>query len=137
MPEQRAEQALDHDFLAPIMANMWFVDFTQRWLPGAWFNDRGRALTRAWEQAALAQGMPGLAQPFSALYTRNDGSINTDTPALFFNSTTVADGWRFVQHPFAPFTASPLGNRRRWRALDGPPPTFERSSAQQRAIYLH
>ena len=98
---------LNHDFLAPLMANAWFVDFTQRWLPGALFNDRGRALTRALEKAAQEQGIDALAQPFSALYEHSDGSMNGNVPALFFNSTTVGEGWRFVQHPFRPFAISP------------------------------
>ena len=105
--QSRSERILDHDFLAPIMANAWFIDFTQRWLPGAWFDDRGRALTRAWEQAAQEQGIDALAQPFAQLYESDSGEVNTNTPALFFNSTTVAQGWRFIQHPFRPFLHSP------------------------------
>jgi hypothetical protein len=105
--QARIEHVLNHDFLAPLMANAWFVDFTQRWMPGALFDDRGRALTRAWEQAAQEQGMDAFAQAFSALYLRADGSVNADVPALFFNSTTVGQGWRFVQHPFRPFAKSP------------------------------
>lgn len=103
----RVENMLDHDFLAPVMANAWFIDFTQRWLPGALFDDRGRALTSAWEQAAREQGTDALAQPFAALYENGRGDMNTNTPALFFNSTTVGQGWRFVQHPFRPFANNP------------------------------
>ncbi|MGC1547822.1 MAG: hypothetical protein WA777_04780 [Rhodanobacter sp.] len=105
--ELRAQTLLSHDFLAPMLANMLFVDFTQRWLPGAWFDDRSRALTHAWEQAAQQQGMGAFAQPFSALYEHADGSVDTSSPALFLNSTTVEQGSRFVQHPFRPFIASP------------------------------
>jgi hypothetical protein len=100
--ERRARVLLDHDFLAPSLANMFFVDFTQRWLPGAWFDDRSRALTRAWEHAARQQGVDAFAQPFSALYETADGRPDTGTPALFLNSTTVAEGRRFIQHPFRP-----------------------------------
>jgi hypothetical protein len=103
----RTEHMLNHDFLAPVMANTWFVDFTQRWLPGALFDDRGRALTRALEQAAQEQGIDALAKPFSTLYEHADGSMRTDVPALFLNSTTVGEGWRFVQDPFRPFAESP------------------------------
>ncbi|GLQ50440.1 hypothetical protein ACFFJT_00090 [Dyella flava] len=103
----RTERMLNHDFLAPLVANAWFVDFTQRWLPGALFDDRGRALTRAWEQAAEEQGVNAFAQPFSSLYEHADGSVNVDVPALFLNSTTVGQGWRFVQDPFRPFAESP------------------------------
>lgn len=105
--QARSEEILDHDFLAPVMANAWFIDFTQRWLPGAWFDDRGRALTRAWEQAAQEQGIDALAQPFSQMYEGAHGEVSTTTPALFFNSTTVGQGWRFIQHPFRPFALSP------------------------------
>lgn len=105
--QSRSEQILDHDFLAPVMANAWFIDFTQRWLPGALFNDRGRALTRAWEQAAEEEGVPALAQPFAKLYENDRGEVSTRTPALFFNSTTVGQGWRFIQDPFRPFANVP------------------------------
>lgn len=115
--EARAQSLLSHDFLAPTLANMFFVDFTQRWLPGAWFDDRSRALTLAWENAARRQGVEAFAQPFSTLYRRADGSVDTDTPALFLNSTTVAEGRRFIQHPFRPI-ASP--QRQPWTAaFDG------------------
>ncbi len=100
--ERRARGLLDHDFLAPALANMFFVDFTQRWLPGAWFDDRSRALTRAWEHAARQQGVDAFAQPFSALYETTGGQPDIGTPALFLNSTTVAEGRRFIQHPFRP-----------------------------------
>lgn len=105
--QTRTENLLDHDFLAPVMANTWFIDFTQRWLPGALFDDRGYALARAWEQAAQEQGVDALAQPFAALYRDSRGELSTNVPALFFNSTTVAQGWRFVEHPFRPFAAAP------------------------------
>ncbi|MBE1162122.1 hypothetical protein IGX34_17190 [Dyella sp. 7MK23] len=107
LAQARTEHMLNHDFLAPTMANAWFVDFTQRWLPGALFDDRGRALTRAWEQAAQEQNMHAFAQPFSALYEQAGGSAATTVPALFLNSTTVGQGWRLVQQPFRPFTDSP------------------------------
>ncbi|WP_109124663.1 hypothetical protein [Dyella sp. C11] len=113
--EARAQTMLSHDFLAPTLANAFFVDFTQRWLPGAWMDDRSRALTRAWESAARKEGMPAFAQPFSALYAQ--GGAPASLPALFLNSTTVADGKRFVQHPFQPI-ATP--QRQPWTAgLDG------------------
>jgi hypothetical protein len=105
--QTRSEHILNHDFLAPLMANAWFVDFTQRWLPGALFDDRGRALTQAWEQAAQEQDVTSFAQPFAAMYENTDGSLSTNVPALFFNSTTVGQGWRFIQDPFRPFTKSP------------------------------
>ncbi len=105
--ELREQTLLSHDFLAPTLANMLFVDFTQRWLPGAWFDDRSRALSRAWEQAARQQGVEAFAQPFAALYRGADGRVDTGSPALFLNSTTVAQGWRLVQSPFRPFAVNP------------------------------
>ena len=100
-PETRSQPLLDRDYLAPLLANLFFVDFTQRWLPGAWFDDRARALTRAWEHAARRQGLD-FAGPFADLYRRPDGSVDVTLPALFFNSTTVAEGSRLVEHPFRP-----------------------------------
>lgn len=115
--EQRAQDVLGHDFLAPTLANSFFVDFTQRWLPGAWLNDRARALTRAWESAARTQGVTAFEQPFSALYQQADGKVSTAVPALFLNSTTVAEGRRFVQHPFRPIVTL---QREAWTAaFDG------------------
>lgn len=113
----RAQGMLGRDFLAPTLANAFFVDFTQRWLPGAWLNDRARALTRAWESAARKQGMDAFAQPFTALYQTPDGKVSVTLPALFLNSTTVSEGRRFVQHPFQPI-ATP--QRQAWIAgFDG------------------
>lgn len=100
--DAKAEGMLTSDFLAPMLANMFFVDFTQRWLWGAWFDDRSRALTRAWEQAARRQGMPAFSQPFSNLNRDAKGAVSLDHPALFLNSTTVAEGERLIQHPFFP-----------------------------------
>jgi hypothetical protein len=115
--EQRSRILLTHDFLAPTLANMLFVDFTQRWLPGAWFDDRARALTLAWEHAARQQGVDAFAAPFAALYVMPDGSVDTGSPALFLNSTTVAEGRRFIEHPFQPI-ATP--QRQPWSAaFDG------------------
>ncbi|TBR35858.1 MULTISPECIES: hypothetical protein [Dyella] len=103
--ETRADAMLGGDFLAPMLANLFFVDFTQRWLPGAWFDDRSRALTRAWEQAARRQGIDAFNRPFSDLYRLPTGAVDISRPALFLNSTTVAEGMRFIQHPFYPLTA--------------------------------
>jgi hypothetical protein len=100
--EARAQRLLGRDYLAPTLANMFFVDLTQRWLPGAWLDDRSRALTRAWEHAARQQGLDAFARPFADLYRQPDGSVDASLPALFLNSTTVAEGRRFIQHPFRP-----------------------------------
>jgi hypothetical protein len=98
--EKRAQGLLSHDFLAPTLANMFFVDFTQRWLPGAWFDDRSRALTRAWERAGEQQETDALTQPLADLYRTPQGDLDTSMPALFLNSTAVAEGRRVIQHPF-------------------------------------
>jgi len=115
--EPRARRMLSHDFLAPTLANAFFVDLTQRWLPGAWMDDRSRALTRAWESAAREEGLPAFAQPFSALYAQAGAPVPPLLPALFLNSTTVEQGKRFIQHPFKPL-ATP--QRQPWTAgFDG------------------
>jgi hypothetical protein len=115
--EGRAQEMLSHDFLAPTLANAFFADFTQRWLPGAWLNDRSRALTRAWESAARKQGVSAFAEPFAALYESAAGKAAPAVPALFLNSTTVNEGRRFIQHPFQPI-ATP--QRQPWTAgFDG------------------
>lgn len=112
--EARTQTLLSHDFLAPTLANTFFVDFTQRWLPGAWMNDRARALTRAWEAAAHKQGVDAFARPFASLYAATGAPT---LPALFLNSTTVTEGKRFIQHPFQPI-ATP--ERQPWTAgFDG------------------
>lgn len=97
---ERAEVFLTRDFLAPTLANMFFVDFTQRLLPGAWFDDRGRALTDAWESAYADLGADSFARPLADLYVDAAGGIDARTPALFLNSTVVGSGRRFIQHPF-------------------------------------
>jgi hypothetical protein len=97
---QRAQAFLSRDFLAPTLANMFFVDFTQRLLPGAWFDDRGRALTDAWESAYADLGADTFARPLADLYIDAAGGLDTRTPALFLSSTVVGSGRRFVQHPF-------------------------------------
>ncbi|WP_266158776.1 hypothetical protein [Dyella silvatica] len=120
--EAAAQTLLNHDFLAPTLANMFFVDFTQRWLPGAWFDDRSRALTRSWEWAASKQGVSAFAEPLSALYRTANGQLDTRMPALFLNSTTVAEGRRFIQHPFRPtaMSAQPSPPLSAWTAaFDG------------------
>lgn len=115
--ERRARNMLSHDFLAPTLANAFFVDFTQRWLPGAWMDDRSRAITRAWESAARQEGMPAFAEAFSTLYAQPLPASPPTLPALFLNSTTVAEGRRFIQHPFQP-VATP--QRQPWTAgFDG------------------
>jgi hypothetical protein len=115
--EQRAQGMLSHDFLAPTLANAFFADFTQRWLPGAWLNDRSRALTRAWESAARKQGVTAFAEPFAALYEHAGDKAPPTLPALFLNSATVNEGRRFIQHPFQPI-ATP--QRQPWTAgFDG------------------
>jgi len=107
------------DFLSPTLANLFFVDLvTQRLLPIALFDDRGRALSRAWERAAeLHLGSSMLAAPFSALYKRPDGTIDVSAPLLLLNSTAVDSGARVVQHGL---DALPGADRGAWPgAIDG------------------
>ena len=52
--------------------------------------------------------MPAFAQPFAALY----GPTAPSLPALFLNSTTVAEGKRFIEHPFKPLATPQRGRAR-------------------------
>ncbi len=112
--DAEAQAFLDNDFLAPTLASMLFTDFTQRLVPGRWVQDRGRALTRAWETHWPEDTSVRLDAPFGDLYTSVDGKpVPPDLPALFFNSTVVGSGERFVQHPF---TALPASGAHTWAA---------------------
>jgi hypothetical protein len=114
----RARAFLSEDFLSPTLANLFFVDFTQRLLPMPLFDDRGRALTLSWESAWQRRfGNDAFSLPFGALYRDAQGAPDTTTPALFFNSTAVGSGARVVQHPFA---SLPMVRGRAWaQAIDG------------------
>jgi hypothetical protein len=105
---------LETDFLAATIETMFLPDASQRFIPGAWFIDRGQrlemALERAWLQSAGCKAdAPGGAPqqnvapacdifsgPWSQLWA-GESAI----PILFFNSTIVQTGQRFVQYPFA------------------------------------
>jgi hypothetical protein len=108
---------LETDFLAPTIENMFLPDATQRFVPGAWFIDRGQRLEMAFEQAwEAAAGCKSattdlspiktppaceiFSLPWSALYAGD-----SPLPILFMNSTVVQTGQRFVQQPFASIAA--------------------------------
>ncbi len=110
---------LETDFLAPTVESMLLPDATQRFIPGAWFIDRGErlemAMEGAWRQwAGCKADTPGVSQqtiasacqifsmPWSELWAGNPG-----VPILFLNSTVVQTGQRFLQHPFAAMSSDP------------------------------
>ena len=86
MMESDFERFLGTDFLSPALGNMLFADFTQRLLFFPAFNDRGRALTRAWEDAWAPAGE---ANSFRASVSDLYQSGGVLLPALFLNSTEV------------------------------------------------
>ncbi len=91
------------DFLAPVLGSMFGADLLQRVLPGRLFTDRGQALEDAWVEAfqkrlAEDEDRLGLAMPLAHTTLDRDGQA---LPALFLNTTIVADGRRLIQHPFS------------------------------------
>jgi hypothetical protein len=104
----------ERDFLGGTIETMFLTDFTQRFVPGKWFIDRGERLEQGWESAwheacvrqttqrtLAVTTRDALAQTCSAFATRWSALWQPDMPALFFNSTQVDSGERFIQHPFS------------------------------------
>lgn len=87
------------DFLSPLLSNLFFVDLvTQRLMPWPMFNDRGRALSDAFERAGCtAFDSHGFASPLADLYR----DATTAPPLLLLNTTEVASGARVIQHGLA------------------------------------
>jgi hypothetical protein len=109
------------DYLAPTVESMFLTDALQRFFPWRSLVDRGETLERAWARgwtqacesrpsrpAAWPRSTAGSAPPpdhdFCGLFNQPWQDLWTAPqrmPALFFNSTDVATGRRFIQHPFA------------------------------------
>lgn len=97
------------DFLGPTLEAMFLTDSLQRFLPGAWFIDRGETLESSWEQ-----GWTDACEHRRSNLTARDEPICTQfghawtelwpqgerIPMLVLNSTEVATGERFIEHPF-------------------------------------
>jgi len=89
-----------NDFLSPLIGAMFFLDFSQGFIPypiPAF--DRARALEYAFESAELSQG-PGTKQFLDKNYAAHwnpDGRV----PALLINTTDAGSGRRVVISPFA------------------------------------
>jgi len=81
---------LGRDFLAPVLAGLFFPDLLQRFLPFVVFPDRALYLEEAWETPWLQSGAQW-AGDFEQLW--GDGRY-LRTPALFLNGTWVNDGGR-------------------------------------------
>jgi hypothetical protein len=98
--EQRAQAFLKTDFLSPIIADAFFPDFMQRFLPfPIRGTDRGAALGRGLERAwrnAEGDGDNPFAEPFLDHWNPTSAA-----PALLLNTTEVDDGQRIVIAPFA------------------------------------
>jgi len=105
-----ADQVFGHDLLSPVIANMLFPDFLQRFLPYPIIGfDRSRSIEAAFEGAwddtlgNLRKKSLGfwqdkvniLAQPYRS-HWRADGS----SPALLLNATEIATGRRRIISPF-------------------------------------
>jgi hypothetical protein len=101
------------EFLGPTIETMFLTDFTQRFFPWPVFIDRGERLENGWEAAwkdvcskrtgASAAASGKASDPLCSLFSQPWGLLwsKEGVPALFLNSTQVASGERFVQHPFA------------------------------------
>lgn len=112
-------RALSSEFLAPVVARMFYPDLLQRFLPIALLPDRATALSDGWQHSwATAMGRPqtaGLAAPLSGLVPAN-GNAGVWLPVLLLNSTHVETGQRVI--------ASNLDLYRSARARDGTTPAF-------------
>lgn len=90
-----SNKILSADFLSPTIATMLYPDLLQRFLPvGFGSFDRARTLENAWEASWRNNiGNDILAEPFN-----NPWATDTKTrlPSLFFNSTSVETGKRFI-----------------------------------------
>jgi hypothetical protein len=110
---QIARQFLLTDFLRGPIETMLLTDLLQRFIPHPLFVDRGERLEREWEDAWRSaciaaskrhshpskesqQGCDTFAQPWTLLF----GNLEKSDIVLFFNSTVVGTGRRFVQEPF-------------------------------------
>lgn len=114
--ERAVRRALEHDFLAPLVAAALFMDYTQRFVPAAIpAFDRARSLEYALEQAgtdmAKATAAPDDVEAHNAFaHSILDlWSPDRSMPALLMNATDAASGRRFVISPFRVIAPSPLG----------------------------
>jgi len=100
--EHLADRYLQRDFLAPVIAAMFFPDFLQRFLPfPVYVWDRARALEEGLSAGWIDELGPSTSadnpfdQSLSALWSPQ-GSV----PALILNTTEVETGARLLMTPF-------------------------------------
>ena len=98
--EQRSNDFLGRDFIAPLAAAGFFPDFLQRIIPYPIKEfDRARALEAAFERAWTEAVPEATENPFAASYYslwKSDAAA----PAVIINATHVATGIRTVISPF-------------------------------------
>jgi hypothetical protein len=93
-PDLTPTGVLAHDFLAPAVAALAFVDGPSSVLPDLHQGDRGYALERAWEVAS--DGI--LARPFLSFFPSREalGEGTPWRPALLLNATHQSTGRRVI-----------------------------------------
>lgn len=98
--EQRIDDFLGRDFIAPLTAAGFFPDFLQRVVPYPIKQfDRARALEAAYERAWSESVPEATSNPFTGSFYAHwkpDGIA----PALVLNTTQVSTGVRMVVSPF-------------------------------------
>jgi predicted chitinase len=114
--ERAVRRALEHDFLAPLVAGALFTDYTQRFVPVAIPSfDRARSLEYALEQAGRDMMKATAAPDEVAAHNAFARSIldlwrpDRSMPALLMNATDAASGRRFVISPFRAIAAPQPG----------------------------
>jgi len=87
--EKTMASILNADLLSPVAANMFSLDYLQRFIPLPFIPDRAAALEEAIAKAWLSEhkSRAPLDQPFSAL-----GAGSTDYPALVLNAAELKSG---------------------------------------------
>jgi hypothetical protein len=95
----RLANALQRDFLGPVLAGGLFGDLMQQFIPLPAFPDRARALElsweRGWELSRPQAHTQGLSSPFASLWSADSLSKNW-LPLLFFNGTRQENGQRII-----------------------------------------
>jgi hypothetical protein len=86
--EPRAREALDGDYLSPLVSYLLYPDLLQRIIPWRVASfDRARAIERTWERDLASAGFP-VADGLLSLWEEHGNSL----PALLLNATWVETG---------------------------------------------
>ena len=98
--EQRANDFLGRDFIAPLAAAGFFPDFLQRILPFPIKQfDRARALEASFERAWSESVPEATENPFSLSYYAH-WKVDGTAPAVVLNAAHVSNGVRMIISPF-------------------------------------